>query len=172
MVLTMTNIQWENLPDAPATEEMIASVEDALGFHYPTDFRALAPSIHGASPTPSTFSVMHPRIGRFGGFIAYVLSFDPKSSEYIMPTVEAHRREGILPSGVVPFGEDGGGDLMAFDFRKNADNPPVVYIAISDAEEAGERHILPLASSFSAFLSMLGTDDPNIPRISNGNRKD
>ena len=51
---------------------------------------------------------------------------------------------------------DGGGDLIAFDFRTDPTHPTVVYIAITDADDdGGESHIYPLAPSFTAFLEML-----------------
>jgi len=154
----MRSIAWK-YQEPEATEAMIVAVEHRLGIQYPADFRSGVRGFHGATPSPSRFSYQHRGIGRVGTAIGCILSFDPASSAYVIPTVESHVREGILPVGVVPFGEDGGGDLMAFDFRKDADNPPVVYVAISDAEEEGERHIYPLAPSFSAFLDMLVSDD-------------
>jgi len=139
-----------------ATEEMIAAVERELGIRYPDDFRKMAPTIHGAEPSSSSFAYQNRFIGRVGTSFSVVLSFNPSSSYYVLDSGRPHTREGILPPGVVPFGEDGGGDLMAFDFRKDPDHPPVVYVAITEADdEGGDGHVYPLAPSFTEFLSML-----------------
>jgi SMI1-KNR4 cell-wall len=153
----MTNlIQWTTA-ESPAPDETIANVESALGNHYPEDFLAVARTAHGGSPTRARFSYFDPQFGRVGTSLGVLLSLNPSSTYYVLRKIQ-NLDDGLLPSGVVPFGEDGGGDLMAFDFRKDANNPPVVYVAIADAEEVGERHVYPLAPSFSAFLDMLEDD--------------
>jgi len=165
---TTGTIEWSSAKPR-ATDDMIATVEKQLGIHYPADFRVLAPTIHDSRPSLVTFFYNHRGLGRVGSSFSYVLSFNPTSSAYV-PRKMANLESGLIPAGVVPFGIDGGGDLMAFDFRQDADNPPVVYVAISDAEEEGERHIYPLAPSFSAFLDML-VADPDQPSPS-GDRVD
>jgi cell wall assembly regulator SMI1 len=146
-------IDWRTR-EPRATEEMIAAVEHALGIRYPADFRALAPVIHGGAPSPSSFSYQHREIGTVGTSLEVVLSFDPSSDYNVLRTMHA-LEDGLLPPGVVPFGEDGGGDLIAFDFRTDPDHPSVVYVATADAAETGERHIYPLVDSFTRFLEML-----------------
>lgn len=148
------DITWK-YREPEATEAMIAEVEQELGIRYPDDFRRAAPGIHGAGPEQSSFSYQNRFIGRVGTSLGRVLSFSPTSSFYVLRKVR-NLDEGLRPDGVIPFGVDGGGDLMAFDFRKDPEHPPVVYIAITEADdEGGDGHVYPLASSFTEFLSML-----------------
>ena len=166
---SLAGISWRRPAAAPATQEQIAAVERSLGVRYPEDFRALAPAIHGASPSPDEFALVYPRNRRrSGGFISVVLSFDPGTGyDFVLKLVEAQRRDGVLPAGVVPFGKDGGGDMVAFDFRRDPVNPPVVYVASTNAsdDEGDEGHIVPLADSFTGFLAMLHDTDGADPIV-------
>ena len=60
----------------------------------------------------------------------------------------------MFPKGIVAFGEDGGGDKVCFDYRKNpdSDNPPIVYW--SHEGDVGE-DLSYLAKDFEEFLSIL-----------------
>ena len=138
----------------PASVEMIRDVEERLGVEYPEDFRSMAPSIHGAETAAhSAFVLQHPTLGEIRSGIDRILSFDPDSTFFVLSTTNAFRSDSILPVEVVPFAEDAGGDLVAFDFRHKPAR--VVYVATAAAEEESDRHIYPLAPSFTAFLEML-----------------
>lgn len=152
-------IAWRRLPGESTSEEAVAAVENHFGIRFPKDFRSAFPSIHGASPAPSKFYLTSPRIGRMGTSLGAMLSLAPESMYYVPTVADAHEGEGILPRKVVPFGIDGGGDLVAFDFRADAANPTVVYVAIASSEEHSDRHIIPLAESFTEFLNMLQQRD-------------
>jgi hypothetical protein len=154
--MNATDIIWENA-HPPASEEMIATVERVLGVRFPEDFRSIIPTAHGGSPAPvSRFRYADPDLGHVGTSLGAVMSFDAASSDYILKRHAILAGEGIIPALVVPFGEDGGGDFMAFDFRGHAADPPVVYVSHESATEANEgENVYPLAPSFTAFLEML-----------------
>lgn len=140
--------------EPPAGEQMILAVEDAIGSRYPSDFRAVAGTIHGATtPRDSAFKFTHPRRGRMTGGFDQILSLDPDSIYYVGKTIAALRTERILPVGVVPFAMDAGGDLVAFDTRISP--PSIVYVATSAANEDDETHIFHVTDSFTSFLHML-----------------
>lgn len=147
---------WDSPPEKPANAAMLRAIEHATNCHFPADFRAMFLTMHGGTPACRSFAYQDPDIGTVGAAIGTFLSLDPTSPIYI-PRVISTVDAGILPRGVIPFGEDGGGDLMALDFRTSAEAPSVVYVALADADEDGSgRNVYLLAPTFSAFLSMLG----------------
>jgi hypothetical protein len=56
--------------------------------------------------------------------------------------------------GLIPFGDNGGGDLICFDYRKNrdTDNPPIV---IWNHDMGFEHRVVFIANSFEEFINML-----------------
>jgi hypothetical protein len=60
--------------------------------------------------------------------------------------------------GLIPFGDNGGGDLICFDYRKNrdTDNPPVV---IWNHDMGFDHRVVFIANSFEEFIDML--HEPN-----------
>ncbi len=65
----------------------------------------------------------------------------------------------FFPENLVAFGENGGGDLMCFDYRSNPyiNNPPIVYWIMG--REIG-KDISFLANNFTKFLAMLKEPEP------------
>ena len=60
----------------------------------------------------------------------------------------------FFPQNVVPFGENGGGDMVCFDYRSNpkTTNPPIVYW---EHEEEEGKDVSFIAKDFEEFLSIL-----------------
>jgi hypothetical protein len=56
----------------------------------------------------------------------------------------------VLPRGVVPFAEDGGGNLLCFNYRQDFDRPSVVFWS-----HDGGGALLPVADSFGDLLAKL-----------------
>lgn len=56
---------------------------------------------------------------------------------------------------LIPFGENGGGDYICFDYRKdpNSDNPPVVFWYHDVAEQEDRTSFI--ANNFEEFINML-----------------
>ena len=55
---------------------------------------------------------------------------------------------------LIPFGDDGGGNFMCFDYRKHeANNPPIVYWNHSVYENS--KRISFIANNFEEFINML-----------------
>jgi hypothetical protein len=56
--------------------------------------------------------------------------------------------------GLIPFGDNGGGDLICFDYRKNrdTDNPPIV---IWNHDMGLEHRVVFIANNFEEFINML-----------------
>lgn len=60
--------------------------------------------------------------------------------------------------GLIPFGDNGGGDLICFDYRKDreTDNPPIV---IWNHDMGLEHRVVFIAPNFEEFINML--HEPN-----------
>jgi hypothetical protein len=56
--------------------------------------------------------------------------------------------------GLIPFGDNGGGDLICFDYRKDrtTDNPPIV---IWNHDMGFEHRVIFIANNFEEFINML-----------------
>lgn len=127
-------------------EERVAEVETALGVRFPEDYKACVKRFHGGNPRDNAFEFDDPDVGRMGSCLGVLLSFSREDPGNIG---ERYRRlSPFLPEGVIPFGDDGGGDLMCFQYH-GSDPPTVVYW------HHGERSVVPLAPTFSDFIEML-----------------
>ena len=73
--------------------------------------------------------------------VSYSIGF---TIEHVMPR---------YPSGLLPFADDTGGNLWAFDYRANPDAPSVLFI---DHELEGEEALSPVAPDFASLLSRIG----------------
>lgn len=56
------------------------------------------------------------------------------------------------PAGLLPFSDDTGGNVWAFDFRRDPDRPAVVFI---DHEIEGEAGITPVAPDFAGYWALV-----------------
>lgn len=66
--------------------------------------------------------------------------------------------EYLFEDGLIPFGDNGGGDLICFDYRKDreTDNPPIV---IWNHDMGLEHRVVFIAPNFEEFINML--HEPN-----------
>lgn len=152
--MTVHGLVWEGCKGG-VTEEMLAAVEKRLGVMFPVEYRQLVTQCQSGAPERSHFYYDDPRHGRSGGGLGVMLMIDPAYDDSILRTLEMLAHDDQMPEGVIPFAEDGGGDMMCFDFRTRPDAPSVVYWA---HERNKEESVFPLADSFMDFLAMLGPD--------------
>ncbi|MFD1950403.1 SMI1/KNR4 family protein [Sphingomonas arantia] len=61
------------------------------------------------------------------------------------------------PAGLLPFADDTGGNLFAFDYRADPAAPSIVFI---DHELDGEDGITPVAPDFASLLRRIGLTPP------------
>ena len=61
------------------------------------------------------------------------------------------------PTSLLPFADDTGGNLWAFDYRVDPASPSVVFI---DHELDGEEGVTPVAPDFAALLARIGLTPP------------
>lgn len=58
----------------------------------------------------------------------------------------------FFPKGLIPFADDGGGNLTCFDYRNCTENPPIVFWVCGDPE-GEDTHFV--AKNFEEFVNML-----------------
>jgi hypothetical protein len=82
-----------------------------------------------------------------------------KSLEDIEDSIQGLLRESIddpeyFYEKLIPFGDNGGGDLICFDYRNyDGDNPPIIIWAHGAPENS--KRISFIANSFEEFINML-----------------
>jgi cell wall assembly regulator SMI1 len=151
---------WEQ--PRPASPFDIARVEASLGVRFPEDYRRAVMEHQGEVPHPNLFDFVEEgrKTTTVMGFLLHFLG-DAGEEERDYHILENYRaRRNILPSGVVPFSQDPGGNPIAFDFRRSASRPTVVFVNHEAAGE-GER-VWPVAATFSELLGKLYSDDGDV----------
>ena len=131
------------------TLSQIEGAEAFLGVRFPASYHQVLLEFNGAYGG-ATFSMLGKE---HGGGIGVWLSLLPWDSESIWATLSTWP-EHKLPTEVVPFGEDGGGNYVCFDYR-HSDVPSVV---VWYHELVGEDGIFPVADTFDDFLQLLRAD--------------
>lgn len=132
----------------PLTNQEISQVEENLDIKFPKDYLEIVMNNDGGYPSPNDF-LLNNRLEMFNNLISFKIS----DSSNILETMEAVSDR--LIEGIIPFGDDPGGNLICFDYR-SSDNPTVVFW---DHEIAGsgelEKAISFICDNFTDFLDML-----------------
>jgi cell wall assembly regulator SMI1 len=149
----VASLTWEDC-ETPVDDKRINEIERALGVKFPSSFRQVIQSCHGGTPVERReFYYQDPIIGKMTSGIGALLTLKPDDElDGILETTLNLTGAGRLPNKVIPFAEDGGGDLMCLDYREDPDHPKVVYWS---HEEEEDQSIIPLADSFTEFLDGL-----------------
>lgn len=141
------NIIWKYVNEQLTNQE-ISQVEDQLNIKFPKDYLEVVINNDGGYPSPNDFILNH-SLETFNNLI----SFKTTDSSNIIETIEAVSDR--LIEGVIPFGEDPGGNLICFDYRNNT-MPTVVFW---DHEIAGggslDKAISFVCENFTEFMDML-----------------
>jgi hypothetical protein len=112
---------------------------------------------NGANLNARIFDYIDPNRGNRKNSDAF--AFD--SAEEIQPRIE-NVKSGEEPDwdikyrfedGLIPFGGNGGGDMICFDYRNHdGDNPPIV---IWNHDMGFEHRVVFIANNFEEFINML-----------------
>lgn len=139
------------------SRELFESTLKELNIVPPKGYWEIVSTNDGGSPITSLFEVIDiddnemlvHTLGRF-------LSFISTGYDNIL---ELHKDPPeFFPEGLVAFAEDGGGNLICFDYREGKDNPnpPVVYW---NHEADIGKDVSFIAKDFETFIGMLKSDD-------------
>lgn len=142
-----SKITWDFSKGKLSTQE-INQVEHQLKIKFPKDYLEIVINNDGGYPSPNDF-LLNNRLEMINNLISFKIS----DSSNILGTMEAVSDR--LIEGIIPFGDDPGGNLICFDYR-SSDNPTVVFW---DHEIAGggelEKAISFICDNFTDFLDML-----------------
>lgn len=142
-------VEWKYTTDPVGIDE-IGKAEKAMGVKFPKDYVECAKTNHQGHPSPDKFDCEK----RKGLVFNYLYSLKEGDSDYIVDVYKSYQ-DGRMEKGLVPFADDPGGDEICFDYRKDKNNPSVVYwdheIAFDDPEGA----ISYVCDSFSDLIEKL-----------------
>ena len=144
------SIEWycDEEEFAPATDEDIAKVEHYFNIRFPEDFRREIKYSHGCNPSLDCIKVKnHEEV------VDYLASFSPNDRFYIIKQYE--RQKDRLVEGIYPIADDPFGNAFCYDYRKDPDNPSIVFWNHEYAYENPEEALTYVCGSFTEFLSML-----------------
>jgi len=137
-------IRWRRTK--PIDISYIRKTEELLGIKFPEDYVQCVLENNSGIPTPKAFDPE----GRNTAVFQRLLSHDPNSPTYIVSDYNAIRDR--LPEGVYPFAEDPFGNFICFDYRKDKENPSIVFW---DHEKPDHKNIFPVCNSFTDLLNKL-----------------
>lgn len=149
----MMPAEWQNAPNTPLSEDILRGTELLFGVALPPAYRECLRINHGGHPEPGNF-VVGTGASAWEGSLGTLLSLDWRRPSNIWSTLASLTIDGQLPDRLFPIAEDGGGNLLCFDYRSTLPEPPVIYWW---HEVGGEDGITNVAESFIALLAMLGT---------------
>jgi len=154
----MKGIRWYEC-EKQAAQERIDYVSRVVGVTFPKSFVNLMRECDGGTLEKRNFFFYNISVSfEMGSCISFFLSFTQTAYEgdNILGFIES--KINHLPEGVVPFGSNGGGDYICFDYRKDRQelDPEIVYW-FRGAPEG--KSISFVAKSFDAFIEMLHGDD-------------
>lgn len=142
-------IVWKNVRRELGSTELDA-VEQILMVAFPQDYRECVSRYYGAWPDRTDFTYIDSERGLVTTCLGRLISPLSGDRYNIMSMLEMLAEQ--LPPGIIPIGEDGSGNYICFDFRKQGDDPRIV---LWHHEKDSETSILPVAESFTEFLAML-----------------
>jgi hypothetical protein len=141
-------LPWFDQTENPIDPRGIDGAELLLGVRFPKAYRDVLANHHDASGD-AEFSVPGTK---HGAVIGHWLSLGPWDAESVWSFLSAWP-EHQLPRSIVPFGQDGGGNCICFDYRSNSE-PSVVFWY---HELAGTDGLVTIASTFEEFAGLLRT---------------
>ena len=147
------DIIWDDYHKA-VDDEVIGYVEDQLNIRLPPDYIKCVKKNHGGHPVNLSFKYEHPYIGVVTSSLAELISFDLHSKYNILKIYKMLSDQ--IPEGIIPFGDDGGGDYMCFDYRSvNSGERPAPSVVYWSHEVEPEKSIIFLANNFTGFLELM-----------------
>jgi hypothetical protein len=132
-------------------------VEEMIGIRFPHSYFEMIYTRDGSTPKPNIFEYYDIDYEfNVKNCIGSFLCINPNQygdllSTYLNPPE-------FFPKGLVAFAEDGGGNLICFDYREGKDNPnpPIVYW---NHEADIGKDVSFVAKDFETFIGMLKSDD-------------
>jgi len=155
----MRNLSSKNIirDEGRISIEVVRKLEKIYNLVLPEKYVNFITIHNGARILARIFDYFDPNIGRKNSNAVY---FDKVKKIQDSITLLKCDEEPDWPieyrfeDGVIPFGDNGGGDMICFDYRKNrtTDNPPIV---IWNHDMGLEHRVVFIAKNFEEFVDML-----------------
>lgn len=139
-------LDWFDQTEHPIDSSRIDGAESLLGVRFPGLYRAVLAQHHNAYGD-ADFAVPGTE---HGASIGHWLSLGPWDTESIWSYLSTWS-EHQLPRSVVPFGQDGGGNCICFDYRSSLDPTIVLWYH----ELSGTDGLTTIAPTFDEFVGLL-----------------
>jgi SMI1 / KNR4 family (SUKH-1) len=153
----MQSIKWEEYLNIPvATDEDIQQMERQLKIKFPEEYKQLLKLAQGKFPSPRFIESEEVCQVPFGSIFHVLEDVKPAFSIKYMKDIWDEYYPYLLP-----IADAGSACFFAYDLRKGAENPPIVFInAEADPEDEDQsENILFVASSLNELLSNLRDHD-------------
>jgi cell wall assembly regulator SMI1 len=139
-------VVWDFV-DAPFTRETIQHIERIFEVKFPEDYVMTILKYHGGSPEPNVYDFE----GRVEAVFGYLLSYDPKSINYIVKIYS--NISDRLEQGIIPIADDPFGNYICLDFRGK--EPRIVFWDHEVARYAPNRALAFICENFTDLLHSL-----------------
>jgi len=139
-------IDWFEPTEDPIDPRQIDGAEAPLGIRFPVSYRSVLADHHN-SYGDADFAVPGTA---YGASIGHWLSLRPWDQESVWSSLSTWP-ENQLPQTVIPFGQDGGGNCICFDYRSGADPSVAVWYH----ELSGTDGLVTVAPTFDNFVGLL-----------------
>lgn len=135
--------------DAPAEMVDIRKIELFTGIKLPASYVAIMKLHDGGDITKDSFYYQNHDNEQFNGNIGKMFKvlngYESILGDLLNPPE-------FFPEGLIPFADDGGGNLTCFDYRHCKENPPIVFW-VHDDPEGEDVHFV--SDNFEEFINML-----------------
>lgn len=145
----MPTLPGFDLSESPVSPAMLDGAELVLGISFPDTFRTIACQYDGASGSAAFPVPGVQNLSGIGSWLSY-RPWLPQSVWFWLSNWSEHE----LPNTVVPFAEDGGGNLMCLDYRAG----PIPSVARWFHELSGADGLFTVAESFEQWLETVVPD--------------
>lgn len=150
----MKSVEWEEYLNIPvASDEDIKQIEHQLGLSFPEEFKQVLKIAQGKTPVLEIIDSEELCEVPFGPVFHVLPEIKPLYSIKDMKEFWDKNLPGFLP-----IAEAGDGCIFAYDLRKGAENPPVIFIN-ADVSPDDDDSILFVANSLTELLSNLKESD-------------
>lgn len=146
------NILWEDCKEI-VENERICFLENKMRVKFPPSFLECMKKCNGGVPNRSEFDYYdtHSHRIRGSGVGRFLNLCESRSSSFL--GIFQHPPE-FFPEGLIAFAENGGGDYICFDYRKNKENSNPIIVLWNHEDDIG-KDVFFLANNFEEFIEML-----------------
>lgn len=157
---TMKNLEANNIlsDDGNVSIDVIKDIESIYSTKLPTNYVKFITQHNGAYLKADVFNYEDPN--RNGSQNSDGITFiDAKKIKHHIEILQYDEEPDWdikyrFEDGLIPFGDNGGGDLIGFDYRpdQTTDNPPIV---IWNHDMGFDHRVVFIANNFEEFINML-----------------